>query len=193
VEATDPSLSAWLHGVDYAGVVVVGLGYRIEDVPRPLDGYGYLVTRAEGLATLGVVWESSLFPGRAPEGAALLRVVMGGCRRPDVVNGSDQRKAALARDELRKALGIRAEPCHTSIFTWPRAIAQFTLGHNDRRASLRDRLQRHPGLAVCGTSYDGVSFNHAVQSGQRTAHNLAEQLWGDHGRASALADLAAGA
>lgn len=193
LDRVDPSLAAWLHGIEYAGVVVVALGYHVRDVPRPLDGYGYLVTRPEGLATLGVVWESSLFPGRAPEGAALLRVLMGGSRRPDVVQGSNERKAELARDELRTAMGIRAAPCHASVYTWPRAIAQFTLGHHDRRAGMRDRLRRHPGLTVCGTSYDGVSFNHAVESGQTTALNLAGQLWGGHGRASAVADLAQGA
>ena len=42
-----------------------------------------------------------------------------------------------------------------------------------------DRLRLHPGLAVCGTSYDGVSFNHAVKSGRLMARQLAQQLWGD--------------
>ena len=40
-----PRWPASSSAVDYAGLAVVALGYRAADVPRPLDGYGYLVTR----------------------------------------------------------------------------------------------------------------------------------------------------
>ncbi|MCC7176930.1 MAG: protoporphyrinogen oxidase [Acidobacteria bacterium] len=175
----DPVLASSLEGVGYAGIAVVALGYDVSDVPRALDGYGYLVTRPEEMATLGVVWESSLFPGRAPEGKALLRVMLGGSRRPDIVGTSDAGKVDAARQELSRVMGVTAVPRHVSVFTWPGAIAQYTVGHQERRASIMDRLRLHPGLAVCGTSYDGVSFNHAVKSGRLMARQLAQQLWGD--------------
>lgn len=175
----DPVLASSLEGVGYAGIAVVALGYDVSDVPRALDGYGYLVTRPEEMATLGVVWESSLFPGRAPEGKALLRVMLGGSRRPDIVGTSDAGKVDAARQELSRVMGVTAVPRHVSVFTWPGAIAQYTVGHQERRASIMDRLRLHPGLAVCGTSYDGVSFNHAVKSGRLMARQLAQRLWGD--------------
>lgn len=175
----DPVLASSLDGVSYAGIAVVALGYDVSDVPRALDGYGYLVTRPEQMATLGVVWESSLFPGRAPEGKALLRVMLGGSRRPDIVGMSDAGKVDVARQELSHVMGITAVPRHVSVFTWPGAIAQYTVGHQERRASIADRLRLHPGLAVCGTSYDGVSFNHAVKSGRLMAREIAQRLWGD--------------
>ncbi|MGE3889555.1 MAG: protoporphyrinogen oxidase [Vicinamibacterales bacterium] len=174
-----PVLASSLEGVGYAGIAVVALGYDVADVPRALDGYGYLVTRPEQMATLGVVWESSLFPGRAPAGKALLRVMLGGSRRPDLVDMPDARKVEVARQELSRVMGITAVPRHVSVFTWPGAIAQYTVGHQERRASIMDRLRLHPGLAVCGTSYDGVSFNHAVKSGRLMARQLAQRLWGD--------------
>ena len=58
----------------------VALAYRAAAVTRPLTGYGYLVTRSENLSTLGVLWESSIFPGRAPQGTVLLRMFLGGAR-----------------------------------------------------------------------------------------------------------------
>ena len=178
VRRLDPQLAAQLANVEYSGLGVVALGYDAADLPRPLDGYGYLVTRPEGLATLGVVWESSLFPGRAPSGAALLRVFLGGARRPDLAAASDAQLVATAREDLGRVMGLRAEPRHVSAFRWPQAIAQYTVGHDERRAALRERLHAHPGLAVCGTSYDGVSFNHAVKSARVTALDLADALWG---------------
>ena len=112
----------------------------------PLDGYGYLVTRPERLATLGVVWESSLFPGRAPEGMALLRVFLGGARRPDVARLDAAAAIALARDELQRVMGITAAPARTWSFHWPDAIAQYTVGHAERVAddSRAARAARRP-------------------------------------------------
>ena len=173
----DHQLAGILSSITYEGIAVVALGYDVAAIPRPLDGYGYLVTRPEGLATLGVVWESSLFPGRAAEGTALLRVFLGGSRRRDIVGAPQSVLIETARRELAAVMGIRADPRHTSVFGWPKAIAQYTIGHNQRRDDIRARLERHPRLSVCGTSYDGVSFNHAVKSGRATARALAGRLW----------------
>jgi oxygen-dependent protoporphyrinogen oxidase len=178
VEHLDPALAASLGAISYAGIAMVALGCRLADVRQPLDGYGYLVTRAEGLATLGVVWESSLFHGRAPEGMALLRVFLGGSRRPDVLALDSGRLVEIAQNELALVMGLRGAPGRTWVFTWPDAIAQYTVGHRERRARIHDRLRRHPGLSVCGTSYDGVSFNDAIKSGRLLARSLAEPLWG---------------
>jgi oxygen-dependent protoporphyrinogen oxidase len=176
VSGVDRELAAALGGITYSGVNLVALAFKAEDVPRALDGYGYLVTRPERLATLGVVWESSLFPGRAPSGMALLRVFLGGARRPDAAWLDEEAAVRLARAELARVMHVRADPARAWTFRWPDAIAQYTIGHLDRVAAIRDRLRRHDGLEVCGASYDGVSFNHAIASGRRTARSLAARL-----------------
>jgi len=178
VRGLDPELAAALDEVAYAGVAVAALGYRVSDVPRALDGYGYLVTRGEGLSTLGVVWESSLFPGRAPDGHALFRAILGGSRVPGLANLSEAEILGLARAELGQVMGVRAAPVHASIVRWPQAIAQYTVGHLHRMDRLRTIARAYPGLHVCGTSYDGVSFNHAVKRGRQTARQVIGQLWG---------------
>jgi oxygen-dependent protoporphyrinogen oxidase len=176
VEPLDGALGAALAAFEYAGLVVVALAYRTADVPRPLDGYGYLTARSEGLATLGVAWESSLFHGRAPDGMVLLRVMLGGSRRPDLAQAPASEAIAVARAELRTVLGLSAAPAHVAVHAWPQAIAQYTLGHRQRCASVQAMAARHPGLWLCGTSYDGVAFNDAVKSGCQTAQRVAEQV-----------------
>jgi oxygen-dependent protoporphyrinogen oxidase len=176
VQRGSPELSAWLQGVTYAGVAVVSLGFRAADVPRPLDGYGYLVARSENLVTLGVVWESSLFPGRAPEGHALLRVMLGGSRRPEVVGWTSERQARVARDELAGVMGITADPVMQQVTVWPQAIAQYTVGHLERQAAINAVLATLPGLSLCGSSYDGVSFGDAIASGVKAAERVATGL-----------------
>jgi oxygen-dependent protoporphyrinogen oxidase len=179
VRGLDADLAEGLAAIPYSGLAVVTLGYAADALGDTLDGYGYLVTRAEGLATLGVLWESSIFPGRAAGGGRLLRVFMGGARRPDVPGLDEDALLALARHELADVMGITSRPEYERVIRWPSAIAQYTVGHDQRVAAIRERLARHPGLAICGTAVDGVSFNHAIAAARRTARRLAGDILAD--------------
>jgi oxygen-dependent protoporphyrinogen oxidase len=165
----DLALTTTLDGIPGAGLAVVALAYRAADVLRPLDGYGYLVTRGEGRDTLGVVWESSLFDGRAPEGTVLLRAMVGGVRRPECVARTPEALEAAARSEIAPLLGVCREPLRSWVFRWPTAIPQYERGHVTRREWIRARAGRYPGLHLCGSSFDGVSFASAIASADRTA------------------------
>lgn len=169
VGGLDAELAHVLAETPYSNVAVVALAYRAADLPGPLDGYGYLVARSEGLATLGVVWESSLFAGRAPAGHALLRVILGGARNPAVAALPESERIALAREELRRVMGIAAPPERTWAFTWPGAIAQYVRGHRERVAAARAAVARHPGLSLGGSSYDGIAFGATIDAGRAHA------------------------
>ena len=168
----DGPLSRTLAATPFSSVAVVALAYRIGDVPRALDGYGYLVPRAENRATLGVVWESSIFAGRAPEGYVLLRALLGGPRHPELAGRPESERIALAVTELSEVLGIRARPHAAWSFAWPAAIAQYQPGHRERVAAARDAAGRHHGLSLVGTSYDGISFGAAIGEGRAHADRL---------------------
>jgi oxygen-dependent protoporphyrinogen oxidase len=174
--ALDRDLSTGMTAIPYAPISVVALGYKRSAIARPLDGYGYLVTRHEDLATLGVLWESSIFPGRAPEDSVLLRVMLGGARRPEVREFDDESVAALAASEAQRVLGISGPPRKQWVFRWPAAIAQYNIGHDDRTAAVRRLVAAHRGLHVCGTAFDGVSFNDAITSARRTSRAIVEEL-----------------
>lgn len=172
----DRELSKALASIPYADLSMVALAYRAEAVARPLDGYGYLVTRREDLSTLGVLWESSIFPNRAPAGSVLLRVMLGGARRPEVTAFDDQTVADIAAKEASHVLGISGRPSRQWICRWPSAIAQYNVGHDARIAVIRRLAAGHHGLHVCGTAYDGVSFNEAVAAARKTARAIAQEL-----------------
>ena len=176
VSTFDRELSAAMASIPYADLSVVALAYRTESIGRPLDGYGYLVTRQEDLSTLGVLWESSIFPNRAPAGSVLLRAMLGGARRPEVSALDDQALGRLAAKEVAKVLAVSGDPLRQWICRWPSAIAQYTVGHDARIATIRRLAAGHRGLHLCGTAYEGVSFNDAIASGRKAARGIAQEL-----------------
>ncbi len=78
----DGQLSELLAGIPYAPMNVICFGYEREKIARDLDGFGYLIPKKEGCEILGTLWDSSIFPERAPEGHVLLRSMMGGATNP---------------------------------------------------------------------------------------------------------------
>ncbi|MEM9195460.1 MAG: protoporphyrinogen oxidase, partial [Myxococcota bacterium] len=78
-------LSARLSRIPYGSAVTATLAYRREDIPHPLDAYGFVVPTVEGRAVLASTWLSRKWPGRAPEGLELIRVFVGGVVRADAV------------------------------------------------------------------------------------------------------------
>jgi hypothetical protein len=139
----DTALAASLAAIPFSGLAVVALAYRASDVPRPLDGYGYLVTRQENLPTLGVVWESSLFPGRSPEGMVLLRAFLGGARRP-----TSRRRAHLRPSRLRAP---------TSSASWASRLRRPVRGRSPGRTPSRStRWATWIGSPPFDTAWNGT-------------------------------------
>jgi oxygen-dependent protoporphyrinogen oxidase len=169
-----PEAAEALEAIEYAPVASVSLGVDPRALRVAPRGFGFLVPRGEGDALLGCLFPSNLFPGRAPQGRALLTALVGGARRPEALAWPDDRLLAAVLAELDRALGLRGEPVLLGIARWPRAVPQPACGHPGRVAALRARIGRLPGLALAGAHLDGVAFGDALASGAAAAHALRE-------------------
>jgi oxygen-dependent protoporphyrinogen oxidase len=168
----DASLAQDLQAIPYASTATVSLAYREDDLPRALDGYGYVIPRREGRKALACTWTSTKFPHRAPQGYALLRVFVGRAGQEDDLPQDEQSLLALAREELRLTLGIQAEPLLSRVFYWDRAMPQYNLGHPERMARIDTALERLPGLALAGNGYRGIGIPDCIHSGEQAADRL---------------------
>src|SRR4029078_12719088 len=125
IATLEPSLAATLVQIPSAPIAVIALGFDIESLRHPLDGFGFLVPRGQGPRILGALWESSVYSGRAEEGRALIRVMAGGAHDPGFVRLRDHEDIGLGRRDLRVTMGVTADPQMTHVIRHHEGIPQY--------------------------------------------------------------------
>jgi len=165
----DPPLATLLEMIPYASSATVSLGYRRADVPHPLDGFGFVVPRAEHRDLLACTFSSVKYPGRAPERHVLIRCFVGGALNAAALERSDDEIVERVRRELGEALGITAAPMLTRVARHPASMPQYAVGHLTTVETIERRLAAIPGLLLAGGGYRGVGIADCVRSGEAAA------------------------
>jgi oxygen-dependent protoporphyrinogen oxidase len=185
-----PSLGSLLGAIEYAPVAVVSLGYRRSDVGHPLAGFGFLVPRSARLRVLGTVWNSSLFPGRAPDGQVLLTSFVGGATDPGAAALSPEELTSLVDNEIAPLTKIgqdtttgRGEPrphkfrgSFSHVMIYPRALPQYNLGHADRLAAIEGHRTKFPNLRLAGNYLRGPSIGACVEQSLSVANEILSRI-----------------
>lgn len=156
-----------LGDVVYQPSITVSLAYRACQVPAELDGSGFVsAVEWEGrVRACTYAWRK--YPGRAPDGFALLRVFL------DPVDGDP---ATIAHGELAQILGVRGGPLWARTFEWPRGLPRYDHHHAERVSRVREGLARLPPLAIAGAACDGVGVSACVKSGRAAAKSVSDRL-----------------
>jgi oxygen-dependent protoporphyrinogen oxidase len=158
-EMVDGLLGRLLRAIPTAPVAVVAMVF---DEPMDVaDAFGFLVPRGQGLRILGTLYDSSIFPGRAPAGLRLFRTMIGGRRDPEALGLEDGALVEAVARDLRQAWGFWKEPRLARVIRHPIGIAQYERGHGEVLARLAKATP--PWLRLLGSSYGGVSLNSCVK------------------------------
>jgi oxygen-dependent protoporphyrinogen oxidase len=168
----DAGLARMLAQIPYAPVASVALGFDRASIDHPLDGFGMLIPKRIGVETLGALFSSTLFPGRAPEGHALLTAFIGGARNPGIIEREEAALVARILEDLRPLLGIRGDPVFSRMKCWEKGIPQYDIGHLDRMGHIDDTLERWPGLHLRANWRDGISVGDCVANARALAEHI---------------------
>jgi len=173
---TDAKLADELRAIPYASSVAVTLAYRERDFPHALEGSGFVVPATERRPVIACTYSSLKYPGRAPDGYALLRLFFGDRSGSQWLREDDQSVVACAQREIRALLGPESSPVLVRVHRHPRALPQYRVGHLDRIARIDAGRQAFPPLAFAGSAYRGVGIPDCVRSGEDAAQEVLERV-----------------
>lgn len=160
---------ASLETIEHPPVTALFLGYPRARVAHALDGFGVLVPAVERRQVLGVLFSSTLFPGRAPAGHVALTVMVGGSRQPELAALAPERLLERIQPDLAGLLGVQGDPVFVRATHWRRAIPQYNLGHERHLEAMTACENAHPGFFIGGQARDGIAVPACVAAGEKLA------------------------
>lgn len=153
-----------LPEVYHPPVTTLVMGYPRERVGHPLDGFGMLIPHAEKRRSLGAIFSTTCFPGRAPDGHVSLMVFLGGATMPDCASEDLGESVGLATAELSDLLGLEGDPVFAKQAYWPLAIPQYNVGYGDFLSQLTGVETNNPGLYFCANYRGGPGLSDVLDS-----------------------------
>ena len=162
--------------MDYAPVVQCAIGFKNWD-GIPLEAFGGLVPFKENRNILGALFLSTIFENRAPKNGALLSVFLGGMRKPDLVNKSDDEINNLVVDELKSMFQLKNfEPELFKIHRYHHAIPQYGLESEAKLEAIKKVEKHFPGLILAGNARDGIGMSDRIKQGKEVAMELHQKI-----------------
>jgi oxygen-dependent protoporphyrinogen oxidase len=158
----DPISSEILAAIPHTSSAIWSLGYRRSDIDHPLDAFGFLIPLRERQTIMACTWVATKWLGRIPADKAVLR-----CFSTNVNVTQEEVQA-----DLRRLMGITAEPIFAIRNQCPDAMPQYTVGHTVRIAELEARMEEIPGLHLAGNAYHGIGIPDCVRSGKLAAEAI---------------------
>lgn len=154
----------------YAPIIQVILGVKNA---RGLDfpAFGGLVPSKEQKRVLGILFPSSCFEQRCPEGGALYSYFIGGARHTDYLQKSDDEIREIVIEAFHSMLKYPADmqPDLLRIFRHEHAIPQYWSDSGERFATIEALQRQYPGLILAGNMRDGIGMGNRIHQGATIA------------------------
>lgn len=152
-----------LSNLKYAKVVEIALGFKKWN-GMPLDGFGGLIPHKEDRKLLGVMFMSALFEGRAPKEGALFSIFMGGIRRPEIINMSDDEIKKILEEEFVSIMGVDDfNPELLEIHRHAYAIPQYGIESKARFETIQSIEKEFEGLTIAGNLRNGIGMADRIE------------------------------
>ncbi len=160
-----------LTNLNYAKVVQAVLCYNnwkgIE-----LNAFGGLVPSKENRNSLGILFPSTLFAGRAPKEGAIISVFMGGMKKPEIIEMTDNEIEEMVLSEIAETLSCTQKPDLLTIFRYKKAIPQYEASSGERFDAIEQIQKKYPGLILAGNIRDGIGMADRVKQGKQIANEI---------------------
>lgn len=158
-----------IRSLPQAKVVQVSVGFKKWQGMK-LKAFGGLVPFCENRQVLGALFLSSFLKNRAPQGGALISTFLGGVRKPDMVNLSDDELKSLVQQELMDMLQLKEwNPDLVVINRYQYAIPQYGIESEAKLQAVKNVEANFPGLLIGGNLKDGIGMADRIKQGRTLA------------------------
>ncbi|MGQ8336904.1 protoporphyrinogen oxidase [Sunxiuqinia sp. A32] len=165
-------LAEKVQAMQFAKVIHISLGFKKWE-GIDLKAFGGLVPFIEKRDVLGVLFMSSIFKGRAPEGGALLSTFLGGIRRPEMVDISDDEVKKVVEREMKSMMGLtKWDPDLLVINRYQHAIPQYGIESEGKLKAIQEIEAQFPGLIIAGNVRDGIGMADRIKQGKTLADSI---------------------
>ena len=158
--------------IEYPPVATLTLGFHKNQIQHDLNGFGLLVPEVENLKILGTLFNSSLFPYRAPDDHVTITVYIGGVRQGELALEIEEKRLDIALNDLTMLLGISGSPAFTFHKKWTKSIPQYNVGYGDIKSKFQCLEKDNPGLYFTGNYRKGISVADTMLQAIQTADNI---------------------
>jgi oxygen-dependent protoporphyrinogen oxidase len=177
----DQQLSKALSELRYAPLVTATIFVPKKAFRRVPRGVGVLIPESEKRHCLGVLFNSSAFPGRVKDEQAWvsLTMMLGGTVYPEMVEKSDDELRALIRAELRSLFKFSESYAQSAVFhvrKWKQAIPCYNSKILDAWDVARSGWCSTPGHLLVGNFTGQVSIRGMMQDAYALGPDLAARL-----------------
>jgi oxygen-dependent protoporphyrinogen oxidase len=174
----DPTLPEKSIPETWIATVVFGF----EDSVKIPPGFGYLTPEREQRFTLGSLFSSNMFPGRAPKGHIVFETLVGGRRHPEKLELDDKTLTRKAFADVREILQLTKDPAYTTVLRSGGGIPQLERNYPQLLAWRQNFLTTHPGLQIVGFGWEGIGLNDMMKCASRAAEAvLSSSATAQHG------------
>lgn len=165
-------LIAKIDSLMYTRVIELAIGFK-QWKGIELDAFGGLIPHKEKRDILGIMFMSALLAGRAPEGGALLSVFMGGVRRPDIMDWTDEQVRQVVANELMDLMKMDSfEPDLYKVIRHSYAIPQYEASSGERFNAVEQIEKNNPGLYIGGNLRNGIGMADRILQGKELADGV---------------------
>ena len=157
----------------YAPIIQVILGVK-NACGLDFPAFGGLVPSKEQKRVLGILFPSSCFEQRCPDGGALYSYFIGGARHTDYLQKSDDEIREITLEAFHSMLKYPADmqPDLLRIFRHEHAIPQYWSDSGERFATIEALQQQYPGLILAGNMRDGIGMGNRIHQGATIANSI---------------------
>jgi len=175
----DPELEKGFSDFKNSSLISVYVGYDVPDSILPADGTGFITATTDELSCNACTWTSRKWEHTSKSGNLLVRLFYKSSH-PSFAQLKDMNNEELlqvALEDIKKSLGITAEPIASEVTNWSEQMPNYLIGHPKSVEVLENKFAtKYPGILLAGCSYYGVGIPDCIENGIASAKEITQML-----------------